>query len=212
MWLGVLLAAGIVGAVLRLDQFGAQVLIDDEWHAVHQLLHHTPQTMFFDFGFADYSIPLGILYWYEAHGWGLSEIGMRWPMLLCGLATLVVLPLYVAPRLGGATAAVFALLIAISPLLVVYSRMARPYAITLLFGWIAHGAFQRYHASTQWPDARRAHLRRRRGAVDLAAPDHRPVRAGPAALGARVAAPRGAGRATRCASSAWRAWGSRPAS
>ena len=68
-------------------------------------------------------------------------------MVACGLATLVILPLYVAPRLGGGTSAVFALLVAISPLLVVFSRMARPYAITLLLGWIAHGAFQRYHMS-----------------------------------------------------------------
>ena len=147
-WLSVFAAATIVGAWLRLDQLVSQVLIDDEWHAIHQMLYRTPQVMFFDFGFADYSIPLGILDWYVAHGWGISEIAMRLPMVACGLATLVVFPLYVAPRLGPATAAVFALLVAISPLLVVFSRMARPYAITLLLAWIALGAFQRYHAST----------------------------------------------------------------
>jgi len=148
-WLAVLVAVGILGAYLRLDQFLSQVLIDDEWHVVHQVLQRTPATMFLDFGWADYSIPLGILDWYVAHWFGLSEAAMRWPMLVCGLATLVVLPLYVAPRLGRTTAAVFALLIAISPLLVVYSRMARPYAITLLFGWVAHAAFQRYHAAVR---------------------------------------------------------------
>ena len=102
--------------------------------------------MLVDFGWADYSIPLGILDWYEARWFGLSEIVLRAPMLACGLATLVVLPLYVAPRVGRATASVFALLIAISPLLVIYSRMARPYAITLLLGWIAHAAYVRYDA------------------------------------------------------------------
>ena len=148
-WLAVLLAAVVVGSFLRLDQFGAQVLIDDEWHAVHQVLQRTPRQMFLDFGTADYSIPLGILDWYLSRGWGLSESAMRLPMLLCGLVTLVLLPLYVAPRLGRATAGLFALLLAISPLLVIYSRLARPYAITLLLGWIAHAAFQRYHASTR---------------------------------------------------------------
>jgi hypothetical protein len=132
---------------LRLDQILSQVLIDDEWHAVHQVLQRTPAAMFVDFGWADYSIPLGILDWYEAHWFGLSEIMLRAPMLACGLASLVVLPLYVAPRVGRATASVFAVLLAISPLLIIYSRMARPYAITLLLGWIAHGAFVRYHAS-----------------------------------------------------------------
>ena len=143
-WSGVLIAAMVVGALLRLQQIGAQVLIDDEWHAVHQFIARSPADMFFDFGYADYSIPLGILDWYQAQWWGASELTLRWPMLVCGLATLVVLPLYVARRLGRPTAAVFALLIAISPLLVIFSRMARPYAITLLLGWIAHGAYQRY--------------------------------------------------------------------
>ncbi|HEV2978625.1 MAG TPA: hypothetical protein VG425_13675 [Casimicrobiaceae bacterium] len=132
---------------MRLDQILSQVLIDDEWHAVHEVLQRTPAAMFVDFGWADYSIPLGILDWYEARWFGLSEIVLRAPMLACGLATLVVLPLYVAPRVGRATASVFAVLLAISPLLIIYSRMARPYAITLLLGWIAHGALVRYHAS-----------------------------------------------------------------
>ena len=148
-WLAVLLAAVVIGAFLRLDQFAAQVLIDDEWHAVHQVLQHTPRMMFLDFGIADYSIPLGILDWYVSRAWGLSEITMRAPMMVFGLVTLAVLPLYVAPRLGWTAAAAFALLLAISPLLVVYSRMARPYAITLLLGWAAHAAFHRYHASAR---------------------------------------------------------------
>jgi Dolichyl-phosphate-mannose-protein mannosyltransferase len=147
LWLGALGVATLVGAWLRLDQFLSQVLIDDEWHAVHQVLHHTPTEMFFDFGRADYSIPVGILAWFETHWWGLSEIALRWPMQVCGLLTLIAFPVYVAPRVGRTTAAVFALLLAISPLLVIYSRQARPYAITLLLCWIAHGAFQRYWAA-----------------------------------------------------------------
>jgi hypothetical protein len=47
------------------------------------------------------------------------------------------------------TAVVFALLLAISPLLVIYSRQGRPYAITLLLCWIAHGAFRRYGATSR---------------------------------------------------------------
>jgi hypothetical protein len=147
LWPATVCAAVLLGAYLRFDQILSQVLIDDEWHAVHQVLQRTPAAMLFDFGWADYSIPLGILDWYEARWFGLSETALRAPMLACGLATLVVLPLYVAPRVGRATAAVFAVLLAISPLLVIYSRMARPYAMTLLLGWIAHAAFVRYSAS-----------------------------------------------------------------
>ena len=142
-------AAVLAGAYMRLDQFAAQVLIDDEWHAVHQILRHTPSELFRDLGFADYSIPLGILYWYEARWFGLSETAMRLPMMVCGLATLVAMPLYVARRTSMVTASVFAVLLAMSPLLVIYSRMARPYAITLLLGWIAHSAYQRYSEATR---------------------------------------------------------------
>ena len=148
-WVIVMIVATLVGVWLRLDQIGRQVLIDDEWHAVHQFLTHTPREMFVEFGYADYSIPLGILDWYQAQWWGVSELTLRWPMLACGLATLVLFPLYIAPRLGRATAALFAVLIAMSPLLVVFTRMARPYAITLLLGWIAHAAYQRYHAASR---------------------------------------------------------------
>ncbi len=148
-WLGVLGAAVLIGTCLRLEQVATQVLIDDEWHAVHQFIARMPREMFFDFGYADYSIPLGILDWYQAQWWGVSELTLRMPMIVCGLATLVVLPLYVAARLGRPTAAVFALLLAISPLLVIFTRMARPYAITLLLGWVAHGAYQKYHGAAR---------------------------------------------------------------
>ncbi len=144
-WLVVLALAALAGVWLRLDQFTAQVLIDDEWHVVHQVLQHAPGAMFLDFGYADYSIPLGILAWYEARWWGLSEVMLRLPMLVCGIAVLLVFPLYVAPRVSRATSTLFAVLLAISPLLIVYSRLARPYAITLLLGWIAHAAFHHYH-------------------------------------------------------------------
>jgi hypothetical protein len=145
-WLGLAAAAFALGVWLRLDQFTTQVLIDDEWHAVHQLLRLAPSRMWLDFGHADYSIPLGLLYALESRAIGLSETAMRWPMLVAGVATLVLFPRYVAPRLGRAVAAVFALLLALSPLLVIYSRMARPYAITLLLAWSAHAAFHRFDA------------------------------------------------------------------
>jgi hypothetical protein len=146
-WVLVVALAVLTGVWLRLDQFMAQVLIDDEWHVVHQVLQHGPGAMFFDFGYADYSIPLGILAWYEAQVSGLSELMLRMPMLVCGIVALIVFPLYVAPRLSRATSALFAILLALSPLLVVFSRLARPYAITLLLGWIAHAAFNRFNAA-----------------------------------------------------------------
>ena len=134
----------LLGMWVRLDQFLAQVLIDDEWHAVHQLILHKPRDILLSFGYADHSIPLTLMYWLEASWFGLSELGMRWPMMLCGLATLLLFPLYVWRTLGQREAILFALMLAISPMLVIYSQTARPYAVTLFLVYIAHFAFHRY--------------------------------------------------------------------
>ena len=133
-----------LGAALRLDQFTVQVLLDDEWHAVHQVLRHGPAALVLELGHADFGIPRGLYDWVLVNTIGLSETAMRLPMMLCGLATIVVFPLAVAPRVGRAEALAFTLLLATSPLLVAYSQIARPYAISVLLGWLAHRAFQRY--------------------------------------------------------------------
>jgi len=137
----------LLGAWLRLDQFSYQVVTDDEWHALHQLIANSPSQFMRSFGTADYSIPLAGLYWLEAHWFGLSEFGMRWPMLASGLAILILFPLWALPRFGWRVAAAFALLLAISPLLINYSREARPYAITLFLSYLAHYAFWRFWAT-----------------------------------------------------------------
>ncbi|MCH9699462.1 MAG: glycosyltransferase family 39 protein [Gammaproteobacteria bacterium] len=121
----------LTGIALRFDQYWEQILIDDEWHAVHQLLRSTPERIATSFGHADYSIPLTLLYWMEARYFGLSEFLMRWPMMLFGLATLIGFSVYAYQQFGRCTALLFSVLLALSPLLIIYSRTARPYAITL---------------------------------------------------------------------------------
>jgi len=139
------LALAIGGGVwLRLDQLGSQLLLDDEWHAVYRVVHDTPAAVFLDFGHSDSSIPLTLLYLFESRVFGLSEIGMRWPLVAASIATLVLFPGYAARRVGDAEALLFAALLAISPLLYFFSRTARPYALTLLLVYVAHVAFRRY--------------------------------------------------------------------
>ncbi len=137
------LAVG-VGVWLRLDQLGSQLLLEDEWHAVYRVVHDAPLAVFLDFGHSDSSIPLTLLYLAEARTFGLSEIAMRWPLVAAGIATLVLFPWYAARRVGCGEALLFAALLAISPLLYFFSRMARPYALTLLLVYAAHVAFRRY--------------------------------------------------------------------
>ena len=139
-WFGV---AMWLGAWLRLDQFLDQTLIDDEWHAVHQIMLSSPSRFMLSFGHADYSIPLTLLYWVQAQWFGLSEFGMRLPMMMAGLATVALFPLALRKELGDRTVIAFAFLLACSPVLIAFSRMARPYALTLLFSFCAYACLAR---------------------------------------------------------------------
>ena len=141
VWLALAIGGGVW---LRLDQIASQLLLEDEWHAVYRVVHDTPAAVFLDFGHSDSSIPLTLLYLFESRTLGLSELGMRAPLLAAGIATLMLFPWYAARRVGRAEALLFAALLAISPLLYFFSRTARPYALTLLLVWAAHVAFRRY--------------------------------------------------------------------
>ena len=154
------------GIALRFDQLASQLLLEDEWHAVYRVAHDTPLAVFLDFGHSDSSIPLTLLYLAEARGFGLSELAMRWPMIVAGVATLVLFPWYAARRVGRAEGLVFAALLAISPLLFFFSRMARPYGLTLPLVYAAHVAFRRYLESAT---PRRADAAAYAGAATLAA-------------------------------------------
>src|SRR2546426_6677733 len=83
-----LLGAVAVGAAIRLDQIREQIVLDDEWHALfgyRRILTH--------FGWTDVCIPLAVYDKLVADTVGLSEMGMRLPVLLAGIGTLFVLPL-----------------------------------------------------------------------------------------------------------------------
>ena len=64
---------------------------------------------------------------------------MRLPLLVCGLATILVLPLFLCPQVGSRTAVYLSWLLAISPIHIFHSRLARPYSLTLLATVVAHG-------------------------------------------------------------------------
>jgi hypothetical protein len=63
----------IAGAWLRWYQLGIQVLLDDEWHAVHKVLNSDAAGIATTFGFADHSILLTLYYRLLALHGGLTE-------------------------------------------------------------------------------------------------------------------------------------------
>jgi hypothetical protein len=144
----IVFAAALAAAVfLRCWQFGDQILIDDEWHAIQKLLYSDYAGIATHFGVADYSIPL-TLYdrFLSLHG-GLNEWRMRLPMLLSGVALIAVAPWLMRRHAPAATLATWSALLAISPIMVYHSRTARPYAITTLLVFIAVVAFFRWWQS-----------------------------------------------------------------
>jgi Dolichyl-phosphate-mannose-protein mannosyltransferase len=141
IWLAVAICMGVW---LRFDQFPDQTLVDDEWHAVHQIMLSSPARFMLSFGQADYSIPLTLLYWTEAHWFGLNELGMRVPMMVAGLATLILFPLAMRKVVDDRIVLTFSFFLACSPILISFSRMARPYALTLFLSFCAYACLVRY--------------------------------------------------------------------
>ncbi|MEN9559477.1 MAG: hypothetical protein RLZZ502_688 [Pseudomonadota bacterium] len=140
-----LAAVVLLATYLRAQQLLSQVLIDDEWHAYHRILVATYSQIFLSFGQSDYSIPLTLYYRFIADFFGLTEWGMRWPMLLAGIATVYLAMHYLLHHGYPRQALVFGLLLAISPLLINYSRIARPYALSLLCTLLAVVSFMRWY-------------------------------------------------------------------
>jgi hypothetical protein len=123
------LAVFLLGALLRLWNLGPQVMSDDELHAVRTALGNPVSRILVTYQRVDNTIPLTAFYRLLLDGgMKLNETVVRLPAVISGLLLLALAPLWVARRLGWGTALVFAGLLAISPGLVFYSRIARSYS------------------------------------------------------------------------------------
>lgn len=145
-WVAALLTliVAVIAVFLRSNQLGEQILIDDEWHAVHGLIHLDYQRILLSFGEADRSIPLTLFFKLMADTIGLSEWRMRMLPWIGGLATVLVVPYLLRPWLKSYEPWIAGLLIAISPLLIHFSRYARPYGLTVPLAFAAVIALWRW--------------------------------------------------------------------
>ncbi|MBL8517412.1 MAG: glycosyltransferase family 39 protein [Betaproteobacteria bacterium] len=89
------------------------------------------------YGFADYGIPVVLYYKLLSLMGGVSELRMRLPMLVSGFLTVLLLPWFFRRQFPVRVLWLFALLLALSPMLIDYSRLARTYAPTLLGAYAA---------------------------------------------------------------------------
>jgi hypothetical protein len=144
--------ATLLALALRAWGITGQVVLDDEWHALHKLAASSYAQVFKSFGMADHSIPLTLFYKAMADTFGLAEGRLRALQVACGVA---VVPLaaslaWRATR-DAPAAALFAFLAAAAPFLVLWSRFARPYAVTLLLTVLCLAALWRWRARRSWP-------------------------------------------------------------
>jgi len=148
LWLLLPVAAG---ALLRLWNLRAQVLGDDELHLIRTALTQPVGEILSTYQKVDATIPLSVLYRVLVEsGVRLTETGVRLPAILSGLLLLVLAPLWADRRLGRGTAIAFAWLLALSPGLVFYSRIARSYMPVVLLAFGAVVAFESWWRNGGW--------------------------------------------------------------
>ena len=152
-WNALLLVAFIAGTALRAWQLDIQILIDDEWHAIHKLLRSGPLDIATHLGYADYSIPLTLYFQQLQRTIGLSEWEMHVPSLIAGIGLLLVGPRLLARSFRLPVCATWTTLVAISPLLVYHSKIARPYALTSLLTFVAIVSFRSWWLGRRNRDA-----------------------------------------------------------
>ncbi len=152
-WLVIGACAMIAGAWLRLRGIAEQVVIDDEWHALHKLLRSDLVDILTHLDYADYCIPLTVYFRWLQDTVGITEWTMRLPMLVAGIALIAVGPLVTRAWSPAPARALWAVLLALSPLLVYLSRTARPYALTALLATLSLVAFERWYRGDRQRDA-----------------------------------------------------------
>jgi hypothetical protein len=141
----------VVGAALRLWNLRDQILGGDETHAIRAALNFTLPKILVTYQVTDNCIPLTALYKLVLlAGMPLTEMLLRLPVLLCGLAALLALPAVFEGRLNRGTILLYRWLLAISPALVLYSRIARSYMLMVLLSFGAVMAFEAWWRTRSW--------------------------------------------------------------
>ena len=135
-WILILLSF-IVGTILRCYLISSQILIDDEWHGINYVIGKSFLYIFTNHGLGANSIPMNIYKWCLLNTIGWSELSLRMPIIISGVLSLILFPVFVAKLFNRRTTVIFSFFLAISPVLVFYSRMSRPYGIVVLLSFVS---------------------------------------------------------------------------
>lgn len=146
-----LLPPVLAGLVLRFWNLPSQILSDDELHAVRAVVSGSLGQILTTYQKVDNSIPItAFLRLVVDAGGTLNEMVIRLPALVCGVLLLIAAPLWAERRAGRGPAIAFVWLLALSPCLVFYTRIARSYSPIVFFGFCAVAAFDSWWRHGGW--------------------------------------------------------------
>ena len=133
-----LVPAICAGLWLRWHLLADQVLGDDEWHGFYYAIGKSPLWLLTHFSIPGATcIPLNFYTWLVGTTVGWSETWLRLPSLVGGVAAVAAGPWLAREIIGTRRAGLLAGLLAISPLLVFYSRICRPYSAVALLAFVS---------------------------------------------------------------------------
>ncbi len=132
-----ILLSFIVGTILRSYLISSQIIIDDEWHGINYVIGRSFQYVFTNHGLGANSIPMNLYRWFLLNTVGWSELLLRSPTLIAGVLSLIIFPIFVVKMFNRRTTVIFSFLLSMSPVLIFYSRMSRPYGIVVVLSFVA---------------------------------------------------------------------------
>jgi hypothetical protein len=140
-----------IGMILRLYILQDQILLDDEWHSLDYVPGKSLYYLLTHWGISANTIPLNLYHFWMLQTTGWSEWLFRIPSLGAGILSLIFFPILLRGIIGDRPAGIFALLLAVSPLLIFYHRISRGYgavsflvffSILCLYLWLTRGQFR----------------------------------------------------------------------
>jgi hypothetical protein len=125
------------GVLIRVWEIGNQIILGDEWHSINIAASSDFISIFTDFFQGTHSTPVALYYHFLLNRGFLNELLIYLPVTISGILLLLFTPVLVRRFFDDRTVLLFMAFLASAPILVFYSRYARPYSIVTLLSFVS---------------------------------------------------------------------------
>ena len=125
------------GVLIRVWEIGNQIILGDEWHSINIAASSDFISIFTDFFQGTHSTPVALYYHFLLNRGFLNELLIYLPVTISGMLLLLFTPVLVRRFFDDRTVLLFMAFLASAPILVFYSRYARPYSIVTLLSFVS---------------------------------------------------------------------------